>query len=98
MLIHSSNLGADWSSPHVRHRRFTDYVTDCRPEWRLLAHLPNPYPFDPRTPDDTSFSDFFVYGRQGSGGVITIPSPAAMRPEHGHGCRVPRKVRSARSG
>jgi len=38
------HLDSDWSSPHVRHRRFTDYVADCRPEWRLLAHLPNCYP------------------------------------------------------
>ena len=47
VLIYSSNTDRNWSSPHVRHRRFTDYVADCRPEWRLLAHVPSRYPFDP---------------------------------------------------
>jgi len=76
VLIHSSNIDRDWASPHVRHRRFTDHIADCRPEWRLLAHLPNPYPFDPDRQEETSFSDFFVYGRSGAGCLIQIPPPA----------------------
>jgi SAM-dependent methyltransferase len=77
VLIYSSNVDRDWSSPHVRHRRFTDYVADCRPEWRLLAHLPNRYPFDPERPDATSFSDFFVYGHHDAECRLQIPSPAS---------------------
>jgi SAM-dependent methyltransferase len=73
VVIYSSNIDRAWSSPHVRHRRFTDYVADCRPEWRLLAHLPNRYPFDPERPDETSFSDFFVYGRHDAACTIRIP-------------------------
>jgi len=73
VLIHSSNVERNWPSPHVLHRRFTDHIADCRPEWRLLAHLPNPYPFDPDRPEDTSFSDFFVYGHRQEGCVCTIP-------------------------
>lgn len=75
VLIHSSNVDAAWSSPHVRHRRFTEHVADCRPEWRLLAHLPNPYPFDPERPEDTTFADFFIYARCGAGCLIRIPQP-----------------------
>jgi len=74
VLIHSSNAEQTWSSPHVRHRRFTDHVADCRPEWRLLAHLPSPYPFDPGRPEETTFADFFVYGRQGGGCALRIPA------------------------
>jgi len=74
VLIHSSNAESDWSSPHVQHRRFTDHVADCRPEWRLLAHLPNPYPFDPDRPEETSFADFFVYGRRDAACTLRIPS------------------------
>jgi SAM-dependent methyltransferase len=74
VLVYSSNLESDWSSPHVRHRRFTDYVADCRPEWRLLAHVPNRYPFDPERPDATSFADFFVYGRHDAACTFTIPA------------------------
>jgi SAM-dependent methyltransferase len=76
VLVYSSNIDSNWSSPHVRHRRFTDYVADCRPEWRLIAHVPNRYPYDPEQPDATSFSDFFVYGRHDAGCSVRIPSPA----------------------
>jgi SAM-dependent methyltransferase len=76
VLVYSSNIDRDWSSPHVRHRRFTDYVADCRPEWRLLAHLPNRYPFDPEQSDETSFADFFVYGRHTAPCRIRIPGSA----------------------
>ena len=73
VLIHSSNADRNWSSPHVRHRRFTDHVADCRPEWRLLAHLPSRFPFDAGRPDETSFSDFFVYGHHDAGCTLRIP-------------------------
>lgn len=74
VVIHSSNTDSTWPSPHVRHRRFTEHVADCRPEWRLLAHVPNRYPFDPDRPEETSFSDFFVYARYDAGCTLTIPS------------------------
>ncbi|HVC59552.1 MAG TPA: class I SAM-dependent methyltransferase [Acetobacteraceae bacterium] len=76
VLVYSSNADRDWSSPHVRHRRFTSYVADCRPEWRLFAHVPNLYPYDPERPDETSFADFFVYGRHDAACGLRIPSPA----------------------
>lgn len=76
VLIHSSNADRNWSSPHVRHRRFSDFVADCRPEWRLLAHLPNRYPFDPEHPEETSFADFFVYGHHSAGCTLRIPAMA----------------------
>ena len=44
--------------------------------YRLLAHLPNSYQFDPNRPEATSFSDFFVYGRHDAGCVVRLPSPA----------------------
>jgi SAM-dependent methyltransferase len=74
VLVYSSNADSIWSSPHVRHRRFTDYVADCRPEWRLLAHVPNRYPFDVERQDETSFADFFVYGRPDAACRLRIPS------------------------
>ena len=73
VVIYASNTDASWPSAHVRHRRFTDHVAATEPGWRLLAHLPNPYPFDPKRPDDTSFADFFVYGRDGAGCSIHLP-------------------------
>ncbi|HTB44067.1 MAG TPA: methyltransferase domain-containing protein [Acetobacteraceae bacterium] len=95
VLVYSSNTDRTWSSPHVLHRRFTDFVADCRPEWRLLAHVPNHYPFDPQRPDETSFSDFFVYGHHDSGCSVRIPSPASreramVRSTEGEGDRAGR--------
>jgi SAM-dependent methyltransferase len=63
VLIYASNVDRNWSSPHVRHRRFSDHVAATQPGWKLLAHMPNRYPFDPGSPEDTSFADFFLYGR-----------------------------------
>jgi hypothetical protein len=45
VIIYASNLDSTWSSAHVRHRRFTDLIAETEPDWRLLAHLPNPYPY-----------------------------------------------------
>jgi len=74
VLIYASNLDRAWPAPHVRHRRFTDHVAAHFPNWRLCAHLPNPYPFDPVRPDGTSFADFFVYARGGANCVLPVPA------------------------
>jgi hypothetical protein len=73
VVIYASNHDAASPSPHVRHRRFTDYVAANEPDWRLLAHLPNPYPYDEARPDETSFADFFIYGRNDAPCSIVVP-------------------------
>ena len=78
VLMYSSNADRNWSSPHVRHRRFTDHVADAGRSGGLLAHVPNRYPFDPARPDETSFSDFFVYGHHDAG-VRAAESPPSFR-------------------
>jgi hypothetical protein len=50
-------------APHVRTRRFSDWIAEHAPEWRLARHIPNAYPLvygDPAT----SFSDFYLYQRR----------------------------------
>lgn len=71
VLIYASNVDRAWPSPHVRHRRFSDHVAASQPEWALVAHVPNRYPFDPASPDDTSFADFFLYARTAGAGAAT---------------------------
>jgi len=73
VLIYASDVDLDWPAPHVRHRHFTKHVATHFPEWRLCAHLPSPYPFDPSAPDETSFSDFFVYARHGTEFLLRFP-------------------------
>jgi SAM-dependent methyltransferase len=73
VLIYTSNADATWPAPHVRHRAFTRHVGATEPDWRLLAHVLNPWPYDPACPNDTSFADFFVYGRLGAACTMHVP-------------------------
>jgi SAM-dependent methyltransferase len=48
--------------PHVRHRRFTDWMQAHQPAWQLIDRVPNRYPY--RREGDVeygSFADFYVY-------------------------------------
>jgi hypothetical protein len=74
VVIYASNIDAASPSPHVRHRRFTDHVAATEPDWRLLAHLPNPYPYDVASSNETSFADFFIYGRKDAPCSIVVPA------------------------
>jgi len=73
VVIYSSNFDSTWADRHVRHRRFSDLVAASRPTWSLLAHVPNRFPYDPTRPNNTSFADFFVYGRSAGSCLIRIP-------------------------
>lgn len=61
VVVYSSNHDStDTGAPHVRHRRFTDWVDRHATGWRLWRHLPNPYPWG----DDVragSFADFYLF-------------------------------------
>ena len=48
---------------HVRHRKFTAWVENNMPGWKLIDHIPNKYPYQG---DYTtgSFSEFFVYEKK----------------------------------
>jgi SAM-dependent methyltransferase len=80
VLIYASNFDGTWPDRHVRHRRFSDYVAACRPDWHLLAHVPNRFPYHPARPGDTSFADFFVYGRTPEPCVIRLPAGSREHP------------------
>lgn len=62
VIVYSSNTNeqARIQPAHVRHRRFTDWVAEFRPDWALIEHVPNRYPF---AGDETSGSlaDFYVF-------------------------------------
>lgn len=47
---------------HVKHRNFTRWVTNKRPEWELMRHIPNRYPYSGHTTTG-SFADFFIYAK-----------------------------------
>jgi SAM-dependent methyltransferase len=64
VVIYSSNTNETVSpaAAHVKHRKFTDWIEANRPEWVLMRHIPNKYPYRGRD-EDGSFADFFVYSK-----------------------------------
>lgn len=63
VVIYSSNGNSAPAAPHVRHRRFTDWVEAHRPDWVLKEVIPNRYPYDAANDDETSFADFYVFAK-----------------------------------
>ena len=51
-----------YEGTHVRHRKFTDWISRNLPGWALVEHIPNRYPYrgDYLT---GSFAEFFIYER-----------------------------------
>jgi SAM-dependent methyltransferase len=65
VLIFSSNSSDNSKSTalHIHHWKFTDWVTNNRKDWSLIAHIPNNYPLE----NDSiifSQSDFYIYQKQ----------------------------------
>jgi len=50
---------------HVKFRKFSTYIENNLPQWRLIQHIPNKYPHLKigQNNDNTSSSDFFIYER-----------------------------------
>lgn len=64
VIIYSSNTEqSEKEVPHVRARKFTDWIEENRPDFELLQHIPNEHPFNEIT-GAGSKADFFIYGRK----------------------------------
>jgi SAM-dependent methyltransferase len=66
IIIYSSNYDDDPERPwalHVRHRRFSRVFEGLTDQWRLIAKVNNPYPFDSADQDNTTLADFYIYER-----------------------------------
>lgn len=68
VIIYSSNFEPPTHDafPHVRHRRFTDWISVNKPNWHLIQHIPNPYPYCGDL-NQGSGADFFVYSQASTG-------------------------------
>ncbi len=61
VIIYSSNYEEN-IAPHVRSRKFTDWVDKNQMDsWVLKQTIKNKYQFNPDDPDHTSMSDFYIY-------------------------------------
>ncbi len=63
VIIYSSNVDGAISY-HERDRKFTNWIEKNLPNWTLLQHIPNPYPYDPENGDLTSKADFYIFQKQ----------------------------------
>ncbi|MCZ6887182.1 MAG: class I SAM-dependent methyltransferase [Gammaproteobacteria bacterium] len=62
VVIYSSNTSeqAARQPPHIRHRRFSDWIDRTHPQWELVLEIPSRHPYDSNT-GSGSFADFYVY-------------------------------------
>ena len=60
VCIYSSNYEKQ-IAPHVRCRKFTDYLKKNIKGWRLIQTIKNPYPYKEDDPNNTSWSDFYFF-------------------------------------
>lgn len=61
-IIYSSdtNFTEKYESSHVKHRMFTQWVKDNLPDWKMIIHIPNKYPYKNNS-EKGSFADFYIY-------------------------------------
>lgn len=62
VIIYSTNISADGMAPHVKHRKFTEWVETDRPEWKLLRHIPNRYPYEGDIKTGSA-ADFYIFSK-----------------------------------
>lgn len=63
VVVYSSDKSTPERWPEVRHWPFTQWVARNRPDWKLIQTEPNPYPWNPREQEETSWADFFFFAR-----------------------------------
>jgi len=61
VAVYASNEDRRGGGPHVRHRRFTTWIEQHRPDWRQVGFVKNRYPWDETKPGRTSFADFYFF-------------------------------------
>ncbi|MFU8843255.1 MAG: class I SAM-dependent methyltransferase [Bacteroidales bacterium] len=62
VIVYSSNTDKP-QRVHEKDRAFTKWVEQYAPGWKLIKMINNPYPFDPKDPDNTSKADFYFFER-----------------------------------
>jgi len=62
VIIYASNTDTNkrGQAQHVRHRKFTDWVAQHEPTWKLVERIENRYRLQTNEIDE-SFADFYVY-------------------------------------
>ena len=62
VLIYASDHDAAARAEHVRHRAFSAWIAEHRPDWALVEAPPHPYPHERGAdPNLTSFASFKLF-------------------------------------
>jgi SAM-dependent methyltransferase len=64
IVIYASDFEARTPAVHVRHRKFTTWITKNVRDWQPAGFVANRFPEDPRQPEETSFADFHFFARK----------------------------------
>lgn len=62
VIIYASNTNANeiGRAPHFKNRLFSEWIEKNRPDWKLIKHIPNRYPYNGESKTG-SVSDFYFY-------------------------------------
>jgi Methyltransferase domain len=60
VIVYSDDEEAPRDMLHVRHRKFSNWIGQNQPDWHLISHIPNKFPWDEGT-ERGSFADFWIY-------------------------------------
>ncbi|MBW4057274.1 MAG: hypothetical protein HIU83_18215 [Proteobacteria bacterium] len=62
VIIYSSDTDQNVTNQaiHVKHRKFTNWISINKPEWMLVEFIPNQYPVA-KFGNEGSFADVFIY-------------------------------------
>jgi cyclopropane fatty-acyl-phospholipid synthase-like methyltransferase len=60
VIIYACDFDGD-NKYHVKPRNFTRYIKEKISGWNMLKHIPNKYPMNENDPENTSWSDFYIY-------------------------------------
>lgn len=63
VVIYSSDRDRPNPGQHVRERQFTGWVAANQKNFKLVRRIENPYPYSEQDPDQTTWSDFFIFER-----------------------------------
>lgn len=63
VIIYSCNdTESTVNAIHVKHREFTQWIKEnVSSKWKLKSLIKNEYPFDANDPENTSWSNFYIY-------------------------------------
>ncbi len=67
VIVYSTNrdeweeVGVRRRAPHIRHRRFSEWIGVHLPDWELADHVPNRYPSTGFDHTESSGADFYIY-------------------------------------